>query len=53
MASVSEDMIGLPKGVEVYEKGRVYRGQVPGRLRPEKKPRKPSSGGGSKESADK
>jgi hypothetical protein len=51
MGSVSEDMVGLPKGIEVYEKGRVYRGNAPGRLRPEKNPQKKA--GGSKASSDK
>lgn len=51
MASVSEGMVGLPNGVEVYEKGRVYRGNAPGRLRPEKKPEK--AAGSSKASSEK
>ncbi len=53
MASVSEDMIGLPKGIEVYEKGRVYRGNAPDRLRPKKEPRKTDGGGSKKTSGDK
>ena len=48
MAVVDKEMVGLPAGVEVYEGRKVYRGSAPGRLRPEKKPVKPSSASGSK-----
>lgn len=47
MASVDDGMVGLPKGVEVYEGRKVHRGSAPGRLRPEKKPVKPAGGSGS------
>lgn len=48
MVTVSKAMVGLDKGVEVYEGRKVYRGECPGRLRPEKKPLKSTSASGHK-----
>ena len=43
MVTVSREMVDLPAGVEIYEGRKVYRGEAPRRLRPEKKPLKSAS----------